>query len=173
MLRLALDLERELTQTRVDRDAELLRLASNVGLLRPASEVSILLGTRGPRFSSKRDLCVEARLTSDDLSLVIIGQSKLPCASPPPRRSTHHSGLSSPLGNQAFTSEFPLAAHPGHTRQQPYLPIIGSNPWQLTSHEHSPPTGLAHPISLARPIPWQHPNVSPFIMIVAAHHPLP
>ena len=72
MVRLAVDLEHGITQTRVGRDAESLRLASNVGLLRPTSEVSVLLGTRGPRFSLKCDLKV--RFVSDDLSLVIFGQ---------------------------------------------------------------------------------------------------
>jgi len=47
LFRFALDLEHEVTQTRVGRDAELLKLTSNAGLLRPASEVSILLGIRG------------------------------------------------------------------------------------------------------------------------------
>ena len=47
LFRFALDLECGVTQTRVSRDAELLKLASNAGLLRPASEVSILLGIRG------------------------------------------------------------------------------------------------------------------------------
>ena len=75
MLRLTLDLERGVTQTRVGRNAELLRLASKTSLLRPASEVSMLLEMRGPRFSSKRDLHVEVRLASNDLSLVIFGQS--------------------------------------------------------------------------------------------------
>jgi len=67
-------MERGVTQTRVGWDVELLRLASNSGLLRPASEVSVLLGTRGPHFSVKRDLHVEVRFASDDLSLVIFGQ---------------------------------------------------------------------------------------------------
>ena len=40
-------------------------------LLRSASEVSMLLWTGGPRFSLKRDLHVEVRFASDDLSLVI------------------------------------------------------------------------------------------------------
>ena len=62
MLRLAFDLERGVIQTRVGGDAELLRLASNASLLRPASKVSMLLGTRGPRFSC--DLRVEVRLAS-------------------------------------------------------------------------------------------------------------
>ena len=52
-------------------NAELLRLASNAGLRRLASEVFILLETRGPRFSSKRDLRVEVRFASDDLPLMI------------------------------------------------------------------------------------------------------
>ena len=43
LLRLALDLERKVTQTRIGRDTELLRLASNAGLLRLASEVFVLL----------------------------------------------------------------------------------------------------------------------------------
>jgi len=71
LLRLAPDLEHGVTQTRISRDAELLRLASNAGLLRPVSEVSMLLEMRGPHFSSKRDLRVEMRLASDYLSLVI------------------------------------------------------------------------------------------------------
>ena len=74
LLRLALDLECGVTQTRVSRDAELLKLASNAGLLRPASEVSVLLWMRGPRFSLKRDLHIEMWFTSDDLPLVIFGQ---------------------------------------------------------------------------------------------------
>ena len=80
MLRPALDTERGVTQTRVRWDAEILRLASNAGLFRPASEVSVLLGTRGPRFNLKRDLRVEVRFASDDLSLVIFRQ---PTESPP------------------------------------------------------------------------------------------
>jgi len=76
-LRLTLDLKRGVTQTRVGRDAELLRLASNAGLLRPASEVSVLFEMRGPRFSSKCDLRVEVIFASDDLSLVIFGQSTM------------------------------------------------------------------------------------------------
>ena len=68
-----LDMERRVTQTRVGRDAELL-FASNAGLFKPASEVLMLLEMRGPRFSSKRNLCVEVRLASDDLTLVIFGQ---------------------------------------------------------------------------------------------------
>jgi len=71
VLKLEFDLKRGVIQTHVGWDAELLTLASNAGLLRPASEVSILLGTRGPHFSSKRDLRVEVRLTSNNLSLVI------------------------------------------------------------------------------------------------------
>ena len=73
MLKLALDLECGVTQTRIGQDMELLRLASNAGLLRPASKVFVLLGMRGPRFSSKRDFRVEVRFTSDDLSLFIFG----------------------------------------------------------------------------------------------------
>ena len=75
LLRLALDLKREVTQTRVAWDVELLRLMSNTSLLRLASEVSILLEMQGPQFSSERDLRIEMRLASDDLSLVIFGQS--------------------------------------------------------------------------------------------------
>ena len=75
MLRPALGLECEVTQTHVGRDTELLKLASYAGLLRPTSEFAILLGTRGPRFSSKCDLRVEVKLASNDLSLVIFGQS--------------------------------------------------------------------------------------------------
>ena len=86
MLRLALDLERGVTQTRVGRDVELLRFALNTGLLRPASEVSMLLEMRGPRFSSKRDLHVEVTLASDDLSLMIFGQP----TEPPPKFSILH-----------------------------------------------------------------------------------
>ena len=71
LLRLAPDLEHGVTQTRISRDAELLRLASNAGLLRPVSEVSMPLEMRGLHFSSKRDLRVEMWLASDDLSLVI------------------------------------------------------------------------------------------------------
>ena len=62
------------TQTRVRRDAELLWLVLNAGLLRPASEVSVLLWTWGLRFSLKCDLRVEVRFESDDLSLVIFRQ---------------------------------------------------------------------------------------------------
>jgi len=58
-------------QTRVGWDAELLRFALNVGLLRPASEVSVLLWMRGLLFSLKHDLHIEVRFASDDLSLVI------------------------------------------------------------------------------------------------------
>jgi len=75
LLRLALDLERGVTQVRVGRDAELLRLASNASLLRPASKVSMLLDMRGLRFNSKRYFHIEVRLAFDDLSLVIFGQS--------------------------------------------------------------------------------------------------
>ena len=78
MLRHALDLERGVTQTHVGQDAELLKLALNVGLLRPASKVSILLGMRDTRFSSKRDLRVEVMLVSNDLSLVIFKQLRNP-----------------------------------------------------------------------------------------------
>ena len=74
MLRPALDIERGVTQTRVGWDAKLLRLSSDAGLLRPASEVSVLLGTRGPHFSSKCDIRVKVRFASDDLFLVIFGQ---------------------------------------------------------------------------------------------------
>jgi len=56
---------------------ELLRLVLNAGLLRLASEVSVLLGMLGLHFSSKRDLRVEVRFMSDDLSLVIFGQPTL------------------------------------------------------------------------------------------------
>jgi len=42
LLRLALGLECRVTQISVGRDAELLRLASNAGLLRPPSKVFIL-----------------------------------------------------------------------------------------------------------------------------------
>ena len=70
----ALDMERGVSQTHVGWVAESLRLTSNTGLLRPASEVSVLLGMRGPRFSSKRDFHVEVRFASDDLPLVIFGQ---------------------------------------------------------------------------------------------------
>jgi len=54
-------------------DAELIRLALNASLLRPASEVSVLLGTRGPHFSLKCDLRVEVRFAYD-LSLMIFEQ---------------------------------------------------------------------------------------------------
>jgi len=74
LLRLTLDLEHEITQTRVDQDTELLRPAFNAGLFMSASEVFILLWIWGPRFSLKRDLRVEVRFASDDLSLVIFGQ---------------------------------------------------------------------------------------------------
>ena len=83
MLRLALGLERGVTQTRVGRNAELLGLASDADLLRLASEVSTLLEMRGPRLSSKRNLRVEMRLASDDLSSVIFEQS----TKPPPKFS--------------------------------------------------------------------------------------
>jgi len=75
LLRLTLDLECRVTQTRVRWDAELLRLVSNAGLLRPTSKVSTLLEMRGPHFSLKRDLHVEVRLASDDLFLMILRQS--------------------------------------------------------------------------------------------------
>ena len=87
MLRPALNMECEFTQTRVGWDAELLKLASNAGLLSPASEIFMLLGTRGSRFSSKRDFRVEVRFVSDDLSLVTFGQS----TKPPPKFSKLHS----------------------------------------------------------------------------------
>ena len=61
MFRFVLDQERQVTQTRVGQDAELLRLASNAVLLRLVSEVSMLLGTRGPHFSLECDLSVEVR----------------------------------------------------------------------------------------------------------------
>ena len=73
MLRLVLDLEHGITQIRVGQDVKLLRLTSNAGLLRPASEVSVFFGTR-LHFSLKSDLRVEVRFTSDDLSLVIFRQ---------------------------------------------------------------------------------------------------
>ena len=57
----------ELLRLALVRTQSYLRLASNTDLLRPASEVSMLLEMRGPRFSSKRDLRVEMRLASDDL----------------------------------------------------------------------------------------------------------
>ena len=53
------DLECGVTQTRVRWDAELLRLVSNTGLLRLGSEVSWLLGTRGPHFSLKHDFALK------------------------------------------------------------------------------------------------------------------
>jgi len=65
---------RGVPQTRIGWDVELLRLALNTGLLRLASEVSVLLWMRGPRFSLKHELRVEVRFLSDDLSLVIFGQ---------------------------------------------------------------------------------------------------
>ena len=77
LLKLAFNVRRKVSgalscsDLRLTWSAELLRLALNAGLLRPASEVSVLLGMRGPRFSSKRDLHVEVRLASDDLSLLI------------------------------------------------------------------------------------------------------
>jgi len=74
LLRPALDMERGVTQTRVGCDAELLRLVSNAGLLRPAF---VLLRTRGPHFSLKHDLHVEVRFASDDLSLVILDNLQL------------------------------------------------------------------------------------------------
>ena len=74
MIRPALDMECGVTQTRVRWDAELLRLVSNAGLLRPTSKVSTLLEMRGPHFSLKRDLHVEVRLASDDLFLVSFRQ---------------------------------------------------------------------------------------------------
>ena len=49
----------------------------NAGLLRPASEVSVLLWMRGPHFNLKRDLRIEVRFASDDLSSVIFGQPTL------------------------------------------------------------------------------------------------
>jgi len=86
LLKLVLDLERRVTQTRVGSEtrgfsnprlkwsAKLLSPALNVGLLMPASKVFILLWMLGPRFSLKFDLCVEVRFVFDDLSLVIFGQ---------------------------------------------------------------------------------------------------
>jgi len=75
LLRLALDLEHGITQTRVGRDTELFRRASDTSLLKPTSEISILLGARGPHFSLKCDLRVKVSFASDDLSLVIFRQS--------------------------------------------------------------------------------------------------
>ena len=66
-------LRRRVYQTRIGRDTELLKLALNAGLLRPASEVYTLLEMRGPCFSSKRDPRVEMRLVFVDLSLMIFG----------------------------------------------------------------------------------------------------
>ena len=63
-------MRRGVLQTRIGWDAELLKLALNAGLLRPASEVSMFLGTRGPRFSRR----IKIGLTSDGLSLVIFRQ---------------------------------------------------------------------------------------------------
>jgi len=51
------------------------------GLLKLASEVFVLLETRGLHFSSKCDIRVEGRFASDDLSLVIFGQP----TEPPPK----------------------------------------------------------------------------------------
>jgi len=93
-LRLASEVKRQVTQARAlpetqsysdsrwnwdarflrPASAKLLRPALNVSLLMPASEVFMLLWTRRPRFSLKRDLRVEVRFASDDLSLVIFGQ---------------------------------------------------------------------------------------------------
>ena len=93
-LRLASELERQVSltcawngtmgcsnpcETRSSSDSrwmgtELLRLALNASLLWPSSEVSVLLWTRGLRFNLKRDLRVEVRFASDDLSLVIFEQ---------------------------------------------------------------------------------------------------
>ena len=44
-------MRRGVPQTSVGWDAELLRLVLNAGLLRPASEISMLFLTRGPRFN--------------------------------------------------------------------------------------------------------------------------
>ena len=71
----------EVPQIRVGQDVELLRLALNAGLLRLASEVSMLLWTRSPRFSLKHDLRVEVKFVSDDLSLIIFGQPTEPVQS--------------------------------------------------------------------------------------------
>ena len=71
LLKLTLGLECIVTQTLISQDVELLKLTSNAGLLRPVSEVSMLLEMQGSRFSSKRDLRVEVRLAFDDLSLVM------------------------------------------------------------------------------------------------------
>ena len=71
-LRPASEVEHQVAKTRawnrrrsysdsVGWDAELLRLALNASLLRPASEVSILLGTRGPHFSSGREVLVSVQ----------------------------------------------------------------------------------------------------------------
>ena len=80
LLRTTLDMEREVTQTRVGQDTK---------LLRPASEVFMLRWTRDLRFSLKCDLHVEVRFVLDDLSLVIFGQS----AEPPQKFSILHSWL--------------------------------------------------------------------------------
>jgi len=74
LLKSVLNMEHRVTQISVGWVADLLRLASNAGLHRPASEVFVLLRTRGPHFSSKCNLHVEVRFASDDLSLVIVGQ---------------------------------------------------------------------------------------------------
>ena len=63
-----------LPQTRFGWEAEFLRLALNASLLRPASEVSVLFWMRGPCFNLKRNLRVEVRFASADLTLVIFGQ---------------------------------------------------------------------------------------------------
>jgi len=82
LLRPALEIGRGVAQTRVRCrvpqihvwwDTELLRLALNASLFKPTSEVSMLLWMRVSRFSLKRDLRVEVRFASDDLSLVIFG----------------------------------------------------------------------------------------------------
>ena len=62
---------RGVPQTFVGWDTELLRFTLNAGLLRPASEVFVLLWMPGPCFSLKREVRVEVRITFDDLSLVI------------------------------------------------------------------------------------------------------
>ena len=64
-------MEREVTQTHIRWDTELLRLASNASLLMSVSEVFMPLWMRGSRFSLKRDLRVQVWFVSDDLSLVI------------------------------------------------------------------------------------------------------
>jgi len=56
------------TQTHVER-----------GFTQARSKVSVLLWTRGPHFSLKRDLRVEVRFASNDLSLLIFGQPRLVC----------------------------------------------------------------------------------------------